>query len=796
MKLNLLAHQPSTAYTLLNTVANKKLYTPRQLEQADLANRLYALVGRPSYKDFLTMIRENQLKNCPAVSVEDAKRAVAIYGPDVHALRGKTVRTTPEHVPADQIRHLPLDILQAHGTVTICADLFHVDGLLFLATISRNLNFLTVQRLPSGHVLREILPGLDSVNNTYAPHGFTIAAMYADEEFSPLVNALYTLTGIRVNICATNEHVPEIERAIRTIKERNRATVSALPFKHYPKLLKTALIANAVTWLNSFPHGGGVSNVMSPRTLVSGDTIDFATHCRVPIGAYCEVHDEQKITNTELPRTHYAITLNPTGNFQGSYHFMSLTTGAQISRRRFTELPMTDAVIARVHDIARAEKNAVPIGQPEFAFAWAPGHPIYDVPLDDPVPPPPPHEGAHPGNDDENENENQDAADNNDVAHQNAPEQIPITSDEESDTEDEDNEPINEHINQNYAYQGQYDAFNDDDVANDNDEGHDNDNNLGDADQGAQLNANQDIDIAAKNDNDDINANAPGGVAHDIDPESETEDITPRYNLRGNKITYSHRFASQFTQIHEEAPPKRPRFDTANDLLNHTLATGFLFNQMSAKAGVKTFGDKAVNAIIQEYKQLDEKMAFNPIAKESLTLDDRKKALRSITLIKEKRCGRIKGRTVADGRPQRDYIPQEDSTSPTISIEALMLSIAIDANEKRHVATCDVEGAYLHADMTDTVHMVFEDNMVDYMVQANPDRYSPYYVTTNKHGKKLLYVELKKALYGCVKSALLWYNLFSSTLTEMGFTLNLMTHALQTRLSMANSARSVGMSTT
>jgi hypothetical protein len=100
-----------------------------------------------------------------------------------------------------------------------------------------------------------------------------------------------------------------------------------------------------------------------------------------------------------------------------------------------------------------------------------------------------------------------------------------------------------------------------------------------------------------------------------------------------------------------------------------------------------------------------------------------------------------------------------------------MLSIAIDANEKRHVATCDVEGAYLHADMTDTVHMVFEDNMVDYMVQANPDRYSPY-VTTNKHGKKLLYVELKKALYGCVKSALLWYNLFSSTLTEMGFALN------------------------
>ena len=192
---------------------------------------------------------------------------------------------------------------------------------------------------------------------------------------------------------------------------------------------------------------------------------------------------------------------------------------------------------------------------------------------------------------------------------------------------------------------------------------------------------------------------------------------------------------------------------------------------MSAKAGIKTFGDKAVDAIVQEFKQLDEKMAFQPIDKDSISMDERKKALRSITLVKEKRCGRIKGRTVADGRPQRDYIPQEDSTSPTVSIEALMLSIAIDAKEKRHVATCDVEGAYLHADMTDTVHMVFEDKMVDYMVQAHPDRYLPY-VTTNRTGKKLLYVQLKKALYGCVKSALLWYNLFSSTIINMGFELN------------------------
>jgi hypothetical protein len=36
----------------------------------------------------------------------------------------------------------------------------------------------------------------------------------------------------------------------------------------------------------------------------------------------------------------------------------------------------------------------------------------------------------------------------------------------------------------------------------------------------------------------------------------------------------------------------------------------------------------------------------------------------------------------------------------------------------------------------------------------------------------VLYLELLKALYGCVQSALLWYNLFTGTLEGMGLKLN------------------------
>ena len=41
-----------------------------------------------------------------------------------------------------------------------------------------------------------------------------------------------------------------------------------------------------------------------------------------------------------------------------------------------------------------------------------------------------------------------------------------------------------------------------------------------------------------------------------------------------------------------------------------------------------------------------------------------------------------------------------------------------------------------------------------------------------ENGIKVLYLIILRALYGCIQSALLWYNLYSSTLVEEGFTIN------------------------
>ena len=58
-----------------------------------------------------------------------------------------------------------------------------------------------------------------------------------------------------------------------------------------------------------------------------------------------------------------------------------------------------------------------------------------------------------------------------------------------------------------------------------------------------------------------------------------------------------------------------------------------------------------------------------------------KKALNYLLFLKQKRCGKIKSRGCANGRLQKDYVAREDSSSPTISLNALMAVCIMNAME-------------------------------------------------------------------------------------------------------------------
>ena len=76
---------------------------------------------------------------------------------------------------------------------------------------------------------------------------------------------------------------------------------------------------------------------------------------------------------------------------------------------------------------------------------------------------------------------------------------------------------------------------------------------------------------------------------------------------------------------------------------------GRVMTQMSAKQGIKEFGQEAVAALMQEFAQLENLNVYEAMDVKLLTRAQRRGELRAINLIKKKRDGKLKGRTVADG---------------------------------------------------------------------------------------------------------------------------------------------------
>ena len=98
---------------------------------------------------------------------------------------------------------------------------------------------------------------MKKVLNTYHTRGFDVLNLHADMEFECIKNEMMAVI---MNLNASDDHVGEVERSIRTIKERVRADVHGMPFKRLPKLMIIELVRRAVKVLNQFPALDRVSS--------------------------------------------------------------------------------------------------------------------------------------------------------------------------------------------------------------------------------------------------------------------------------------------------------------------------------------------------------------------------------------------------------------------------------------------------------------------------------------------------------------------------------------------------------
>lgn len=458
-----------------------------------------------------------------------------------------------------------------------------------------------------------------------------------------------------------------------------------LPFRCIPRIMIIELAKSSVYWLNAFPHHNGISPNLSPRAIIIGDAVDYHSHCRFEYGQYVQTHEEHD--NTMLTRTTGAIALRPTGNHQGGFYFMSLTTGRILNQQHATTLPMPAEVIQRMHQLADAQEAV-----PELIFGNRDNRLLAHEIEDDPADPYIPDENTH----DETLIFDLDTNVNSIHTEQAS---IPWTSPDGPAIIDTGNgipdlstitggntttTPMSLHEECVSQYDGneniQLESVQETNTDND--------------DGAAPSTPTMDQpEMALDTSETPMVPETP--VVESTDTAIEDQPVVPdvpELNDQDDMVMMpdttnemENRYGARSTHWQHLRPRKQQSYEhrfgadndiymTKSELLDPTVATP----QMSMKQGLKLFGADRIQKIKKELLQLHQLQVIEP---KDLTPAQQREALGYLMFLKRKRNGRIKGRGCADGRPQRNYIPQEDAMAPTVSTEAVFLTALIDALE-------------------------------------------------------------------------------------------------------------------
>ena len=138
---------------------------------------------------------------------------------------------------------------------------------MFPVTVSINISFITATVLfnrKKSTIFGAIQQTLklykgNDLKSMNQEEGQAVHTILADNEFQVLQDEIEEM-GINVHIVTKNDHVPEVERPNRVIKERVRAIIQTIPYKRLAKKILIALIQYIVFWLNNIPKEGQVQS--------------------------------------------------------------------------------------------------------------------------------------------------------------------------------------------------------------------------------------------------------------------------------------------------------------------------------------------------------------------------------------------------------------------------------------------------------------------------------------------------------------------------------------------------------
>ena len=242
----------------------------------------------------------------------------------------------------------------------------------------------------------------------------------------------------------------------------------------------------------------------------------------------------------------------------------------------------------------------------------------------------------------------------------------------------------------------------------------------------------------------------------------DTESETPGADIAGNKeivldpvtpVWESSKLVDNISEI----------VDVFSSLVRSTLEFGVMATRRAVVTEVMQMITKGVFGLLTpgEWAQMNAKK-FRQLLPSTLVLKGKYSS--------DHEFQKVKARLVILGNLQKqrfeDMFNKSSTESPTVSMMGLFSVLVLAAKKGLKIASFDVAGAFLHADLDEgeEVFMKLSRQIAEILVESDPVMYTQY---LQKDGSMV--VSLKKCLYGLKKSPRKWFDLISSVIKEKMF---------------------------
>ena len=324
---------------------NEMKYAEREVLRAKIARRYIKNSGYMTPGTIAKLIHDDGIKDAD-INAQDIARCIDIYGKDLGNLKGKTTRTKAIKYERE------FNILEKNWIKEkqiLYIDVLYYNGNTYLYGVtSQPLHYRMVRKIASRST-QDLYEAIVKFLTNTKDVGIQLVVIRCDQEAGVVTDNLKIKLmqfdpTIDIDLSPSGEAVGVIERDIRVVKERLRAIENTIPF-HLDELLEEWLIKYVVYYLNWEPNKQAVDKKSAYRRL-KNRTIDAKVELICGFGDYYQLNDGSS-NNTTDERVKGAMTLMPTGNVDGSWYMLSLTSWKTIIRRPIAGnlMPYNDVAI-------------------------------------------------------------------------------------------------------------------------------------------------------------------------------------------------------------------------------------------------------------------------------------------------------------------------------------------------------------------------------------------------------------------------------------------------------------------